>query len=63
MTIFKSYKMKWWQLVMLKWTAFLIGIAIGSLWPEIFAPYSTVLIVIGLVMGAYLTVMWVSGSF
>ncbi len=59
MNIFKSTKFTWWQLGMLKWTALFFGLAIGALWPEIFAPYASILVVLALVMGLYLAIVWI----
>ena len=58
MNIFKSTKFTWWQLGILKWATLFFGIAIGSLWPEVFAPYATTLLIIGLVAGLYLATVW-----
>jgi hypothetical protein len=44
----------WWQVGILKAALLLIGIAIGANWPEVFAPYITVLVIVGLLLGAYI---------
>lgn len=58
MNIFSSTTFTWWQLGLLKWAVFLIGIAIGASWPEIFAHYAIVLLVIGLLISVYLFYAW-----
>ena len=62
MNIFKSTTLTWWQVGMLKWAVFLIGIVVGATWPEIFAKYSVVFLVIGLLLSAYLTKVWLSNK-
>ena len=62
MNIFKPTTLTWWQVGMLKWAVFLIGIAVGATWPEIFAKYKVVFLVIGLLLSAYLTKVWLSNK-
>ena len=62
MNIFKSTRFNWWQLGILKWATMFFGIAIGSLWPEVFAPYAYVLVVIAIVAGIYLGLVWLKGK-
>ncbi len=54
--------MTWWQVSLLKWAVFLIGIAVGATWPELFAKYTVIFIVIGLVLSLYLFKVWVSNK-
>jgi hypothetical protein len=58
MNIFKSAKFTWWQLGILKWATLFFGLSIGATWPEIFAPYTTILLIIALIAGLYLGVIW-----
>ncbi len=58
MNIFKSTKFTWWQLGMLKWATLLFGLAIGATWPQVFAPYAGILLVVSLVAGVYLGIVW-----
>ena len=58
MDIFKSTKFTWWQLSLLKWATLFFGLGIGALWPEVFAPYATGLIAVGLIAGLYLGYVW-----
>ncbi|CAN5711124.1 hypothetical protein BH11PAT2_BH11PAT2_08770 [soil metagenome] len=58
MNIFKSTNFTWWQLGLLKWAVLFIGIAIGATWPEVFAPYASLLVVVGLVISLYLVIVW-----
>ena len=62
MNLFKSTRFNWWQLGILKWATLFFGIAIGSLWPSVFAPYAYVLLVIGIVAGIYLALVWMKGK-
>ncbi|MDB5245332.1 MAG: hypothetical protein JWN90_437 [Parcubacteria group bacterium] len=58
MNIFKPTRFTWAQLSLFKWAVFLIGIVVGATWPGIFAPYSLLLLVIGLVISLYLVIVW-----
>ncbi|MFM2330963.1 MAG: hypothetical protein RLZZ26_470 [Candidatus Parcubacteria bacterium] len=58
MNIFTPTTFTWWQMGLLKWAVLCIGIAIGSTWPGVFAPHSVALLVVGLVISAYLAVVW-----
>lgn len=58
MNIFKSTKFTWWQIGMLKWTGLLFGIAVGTTWSDMFAPYVNILFVVSIVMGIYLLFVW-----
>ncbi len=54
MNIFKNYTFTWWQAGMLKASVVCVGIAIGANWPEVFAKYTALLIVIAVAFGLYL---------
>lgn len=54
MKIFKNYTFTWWQAGIFKLSLLAIGVAIGANWPEVFAPYTVILVVIGIVLGIYL---------
>lgn len=58
MDIFKPTTLDWWQLGLLKWAVFVIGIAVGATWPELFAPYALHLFIIGLLVSGYLFAIW-----
>lgn len=58
MDIFKPTTFTWWQLGLLKWAVFLIGIVVGATWPTLFAPYTLALLFIGLCISAYLAAIW-----
>jgi len=55
--IFRDYTFTWWQAGILKVSVVCIGVAIGANWPEVFAKYTTLLIVIAVVLGIYLAVI------
>lgn len=54
MNIFKNYTFTWWQAGIFKISVVCIGVAIGANWPNVFAPYTTALIVIAVVLGIYI---------
>ncbi len=54
MTIFKNYTFTWWQAGIFKACLLVICIEIGANWPQVFAPYTTLLVIIGVVLGIYL---------
>ena len=62
MNIFKTTTLTWWQVSLLKWAVFLIGIAVGATWPELFAKYTVLFVVIGRVISLYLFKVWVSNK-
>lgn len=62
MNIFKPTTLTWWQVGMFKWAVFLIGIAVGATWPEIFAKYAVTFLVIGLLLSIYLTKVWLTNK-
>lgn len=62
MNIFKPVTLTWWQVGLLKWAVFLIGIAVGATWPEIFSKYTIPFVVIGLVLSLYLFKVWISNK-
>jgi len=58
MDIFRDYTFTWWQVGLLKLALLSLGIAIGSYCQATFLPYSTVLAILGLGLGAYIG--WIS---
>jgi len=62
MNIFTSTRFTWWQLGILKWAILFFGIAIGSYWPEVFAPYALLLLGVGIIAGIYLGFVWMRGK-
>ena len=58
MNIFKSTTLTWQQLGLIKWAVIFIGIAIGSYWPAVFAPYAIPLFLLGLAMSIYPAIVW-----
>ena len=58
MGIFNKRSFVWWQIGLLKITVLAIGLAIGANWSEVFAPYTTALIALAVVLGLYLAFVW-----
>jgi hypothetical protein len=58
MNIFKKRTLHWWQIGILKLSVASIAIAIGAQWSNIFLPYTNFLILFGIILGAYLFVVW-----
>ncbi|OHA18213.1 MAG: hypothetical protein A2664_01960 [Candidatus Taylorbacteria bacterium RIFCSPHIGHO2_01_FULL_46_22b] len=57
MNIFNgSYK--WRQIGLLKLSMLAIGIVIGANWPQVFVGYTTMLVVVAVVIGIYLGFVW-----
>ena len=60
MDIFRDYTFTWWQVGLFKLALLSLGIAIGAYCQATFAPYVTLLAVLGLGLGAYIG--WISFS-
>ncbi len=58
MNILKPTTLTWYEVGALKWAVFLIGIAVGATWPELFAKYVLHMIFVGAILTVYLTVVW-----
>jgi hypothetical protein len=59
MNIFKPTTFTWGQLGALKWGVFLIGIAFGATWPQLFSPYAIHLLTLGLLLSLYVGYVWI----
>ena len=58
MNIFKSFTMKWWQVVIFKVSIVALGVVIGAYWNQIFSPFIIPLIITALVCGVYVCYIW-----
>ena len=58
MNIFRPTTFTWGQLYEFKWAIFLIGIAIGAKWPQVFSPYAVWLFVLGLALSIPPAIAW-----
>lgn len=58
MIIRKRFVLEWWQTGMFKFSLLFIGICIGTIWHDVFAPYVVVLGVVGAALAAYLWWVW-----
>ena len=58
MKIFKTVSMSTWDIGIIKLAVALMGIAIGSTWPNIFAPYAGLMFSVGILFGIYMFYIW-----
>lgn len=58
MNIFKTVTFTWYQLSALKWSAFLIGLAAGAIWPERLVAFAPHLVIISLILTVYVFGAW-----
>ena len=54
MTIFKNYTFTWWQVGLLKFALLFVGIAVGSYWSTVLAPFALHFLVVGIALGLYI---------
>ena len=57
MTIFKDRTFTWYQTGALKISVLAFGLAIGAYWPDVFEPYATILLLIGIVFAIYVVIV------
>ena len=55
---FKSFTFAWWQLSLFKLSMVVLGLIVGSTWPEVFAGWRGVLLVLFVVPAFYVTYLW-----
>jgi hypothetical protein len=55
---FKSFTFAWWQLGLFKLSMVALGLFIGSTWPDLFAGWRDVLLVLFVVPASYVTYVW-----
>jgi len=55
---FKSFAFAWWQLSLFKLSMVALGLIVGSTWPEVFASWREVLLVLFVVPAFYVTYLW-----
>jgi hypothetical protein len=58
MKIFKTVPVNIWEIGMIKLAVACLGIAIGATWANTFASYTTLLLVVSLVVGIYTFLLW-----
>ncbi len=58
MKLFKTALMSTWDIGVLKLAVLCIGLAIGAKWATVFAPYTTALFIIGVLIGLYSLYTW-----
>lgn len=56
--LFKSFTLTWWQGSIFKLALLSLGLAVGSTWPDVFAPLRVVLLPVYVVCAGYITVVW-----
>ncbi len=57
--IFRSYTFAWWQLGLLKISVLALGLAVGSTWPEVFANWRELLLVVFVAPAFYVSYVWI----
>lgn len=60
MKLFKTVPMSTWDIGIIKIAVACMAFAIASTWPEIFAPYSKILFVVGIIIGLYAGYFWLN---
>ena len=55
---FKSFTFAWWQLSLFKLSMVALGLIVGSTWPEVFARWRDLLLVLFIVPAFYVTYLW-----
>lgn len=58
MNIFKTQRLTWWQIGILKFSLLSLGITIGVWYSEILTSYVVAFLCIGLVLGLYSALVW-----
>ncbi len=58
MNPFQSVTFTWWEVGLLMLSILALGLAIGSMWPEVFVRWRDVLLVLFVVPAFYLTYVW-----
>jgi len=58
MKFFKSFTFAWWQLSLLKLSMASLGLAVGSMWPEVFAGWRDLLLILFVVPAFYVSYVW-----
>ena len=58
MKLLKNTLMSTWDIGLIKLAVVCIGIAIGATWSNLFAPYTTLLFVVGILAGLYAGYVW-----
>jgi len=58
MKIFKDTVLSTWEIGVIKIAVACMAVAIGSIWPEVFAPYAKVLFAIGALASVYALFFW-----
>jgi hypothetical protein len=57
--IFKSYTFAWWQLGLLKISVLALGLAVGATWPDLFAGWRELLLVLFVAPAFYVSYVWI----
>jgi len=56
--LFKSFTFAWWQLSLFKLSMVAFGLIVGSTWPEVFARWRDLLLVLFFVPAFYVSYLW-----
>ena len=58
MKIFKNVLMSTWEIGVIKIAVASMAVAIGSTWPNVFAPYAEIFFAIGILASLYALYIW-----
>jgi hypothetical protein len=58
MSIFKSFKLKWWEAALFKVCTISLGIIVGATWAGVFMPLRDVLLVVCVLSSLFVTWVW-----
>ena len=58
MNLLKTFQLSWWQTGLFKVCLISLGLAAGSTWPAVFAPYLIPLLVVFVATSIYISYVW-----
>lgn len=58
MKLFRSFTFAWWHLSLLKLSLLSLGMIVGSTWPEVFAGWRDLLMVLFVAPAFYVSYVW-----
>jgi hypothetical protein len=58
MNPFKSFRLTWWQAGLLKLSMVALGLTVGSMWPEVFVAWRSLLLVLFVIPALFVSYVW-----